>query len=834
MQSIVQLIADLRLGVRSLWRRPHATIAAILVASLGIGCALSVLAFAYRVYLAPMPFPDAHRVVNVFRQTPELDQGPISVLEFEDLVERERTFEHLALIQSVPIGYQPEGESSTQLNGMLASWPLLRILGIDVLRGRDLGPDDDRPGAERVALVSEAFWQTHFAGAADMLGTAIPLDGNLTTIVGVLPAGIDRATLAGQTPIGDIVMPISLTLNRQTNPERAERLGTVAVGRIAEDVAFAAARADMRRIGEELRSEFPATNKTSAMVVSRLRDTIMQGVKPYLLALCAATVLILIATVANLGNLSLASTLVRRREIATRQALGAPRSTVTRHILAESAVIGIAGAILGALVAVASARLIGRLMPRTIADGFEALSGPILLAMAPLIVGVVVAMSIPSILFVTGPGALRMVGATRGGGDDTRGGRRLRAWMVIAEVAIAAALLIGAGLLSSSLSAMLRVDPGFRPERLTEFSLLPDPEDGAHFERRLTFIDTLLSRVRAIPGIEGAAISSAQALNPGGTSGSRLAANDRPHPPLSDMEITFYVTVTSDYFEVMGVDLLQGRVFDPGLDAVDSEPPSAIINESIARMYWPGDAEDPTGKEVIFELIGSPESYTTRARTVVGVVEDVLLDGIAVPASNTVFVPLRQPPTYESDNPGPQLLYLIIRSALTTEAVARETRRILNELAPGSALFGLRDMVQVVADATAPERHLGRLIRALAILAVILAAVGIYGVTATAVVAERRDIGVRAALGADPPRLVRIYLRRAVRVAALGVAIGLGAALVIMPRVMDSVLFGIEARTPLPYLISVGILGLASIGAAMIPALRATKVPPTEVLRDVS
>lgn len=805
--------------------------AAILVAGLGVGCALAVLAFGYHVYRNPLPFPEGDRLVVVARQTPEFPFGPISVLEYEDLKQRQHSFEHLALTRPVSRTYQPSGEAPQQVSGTLVSWSLLRILGLTPQPGRDFAAEDDLIGSPPMALISQAFWQSHLGGRREAIGQPIPLDGRLVTVIGVLPPGLERVPLVKGVELGDIWLPISLYFNRDTNPERADRLGTYAVGRLADSASFEQARDDMARIGEELSREHPQTNRKSAILAVRLRDHIMGSIKPYVLALLATTGLVLIATVFNLGNLALAGTLARRRELATRQALGAERSNVACLLFAESAVLAIAGAGVGILVAIASGSLIRALMPESIGRGFEALSLPVLGASLPLVVGLVIFMSVPSVLFVTGPGALRMVGGTRNSDDDCPGGRRLRRFMVIAEVAIAAALLVGAGLLAASLAALQSVDPGFRADALNRFRMAPEATGPLAHADRLALVERLVERLEAVPGVDSAAVSSLQPLDFDANNGARIVAGDRQQPALTDMEIGSFIAVTPGYFRVMGIDHLRGRVFDPLTDAAGVEPPAIIISQSLVRRFWPDPDDHPTHHQLGFELLGNPAEFTVRMRRVVGVVGDVLYQSLDQPSQHAVYVPMAQPPTYFDDGTWPPLV-LAARSTLPVMTLGEEIRRILADLAPGVALYDHGTMSDVVAAGTMHRRHLGQLVQALAVLAVVLAAIGIYGIISAAVAAERRVIGVRAALGANPGSLVLGYLLRAAVLVAAGLLIGLAGALILAPRVMGSFLFGVTPYAPLPYFVGILVLATTALAAALIPALRATRVSPTEVLRD--
>lgn len=801
-----------------------------MVAGVGVGCSLAILGFAHHLLLGPLPFVDADRLASLERTTPQLERSPISVPEFEDWQQRSRAFETLAMVHSTSFSYQSLGAPAERLTGLMVSWSMLDLLGLTPASGRDFLPEDDRREAPPVVLLGHAFWRARFAGSTDAIGRRLRLNGRLYTIVGILPAALEGRRILPEAESGDVWVPISLFFNRVTNGERTTRPEIHALGRLG-DVDFKAAQSDMDRVAREIEAEYPLSNRDNGIEVVPLRERLLGSARNITFVLLGVAILVLAITGVDLGNLMLAQTLGRGRELATRQALGAGRGHIVRLLLAESVAVVVTGAAFGMILTAASNPVMRALMPEGLNRSFEPLAPAVWLAAVPLTLVLCLCSALPPLLYVTGRQALRLVAGPRAASGETLAGRKMRQRLVVIEVAVASTLLVASGLLAASLGAITDTDTGFKSDHLLTLKLSLDATVHQSLEQRLAFFDQLVAKVEAVPGVARAALTSFLPLDAQTFDFSRLTPQDRPTLSVPEMSTTAYLAVTPGYFEVMGIAYKRGRRLDPSTDRHGVKPPSVVISQGLAQAFWPDSSNDPTGRKIAFELSGTPEDVSLRPRTVVGVVADVHNRGLVEPVGFAVYVPMAQPPAYFAPQGWPSLA-LVVKTKSDPATLTSAIRTAAAEVAPEIPLFAVRTMDQIVNSQLSPRANLALVVRAFSILALVLAVAGVYGVIAAGVVAERREIGVRGALGAQPWQVLSHYLKRAGLLVASGLAIGLPIALVLAPRLLASVLFSVTPHAPLPYLASAAVLGICAFAAALFPALRATHVPLTDVLHD--
>ena len=832
--GLTRSLRDFRFGLRALRHRPLLAIVGALVGGLGIGGSMAVLGLAYHLLLGPLPFAEPNKLASLSRTTIQMgERSPISVPEFADWMERNRTFETLSMVRASNFVFKPTSDPALRLEGTMVSWSMLGTLGLQPVLGRDLVATDDQRGAAPVALISHAFWQRQFAGRADVLGTRLELDRTIHTVVGVLPPGLNGKRLIPEAPIGDVWVPISLFLNEETNSERATRPEIFVLGRLGAH-SLDEGREDMRRVATSLEEDYPLTNRGNGISVRPIRDSLLASTRQVTHVLLAAAALVLLITIVNLGNLMMVQAMTRRQELATRIALGARRGQIARQLLAESLVLALAGTAVGCLLALAVGTAARSIIPPDRIDSFEPFALPVLMAIFPLVAAVCLCTTLPSLSVVLGNHNLRAVAGPRGSSRESLAGRKLRQGMVIAQIAIATALLAGAGLLVTSMDALRNTDTGIQIENLLTLRFSLRAEGLPNTESRLAFLDRLLARVEQVPGVEQAALTSTLPLQTGLGSMSRLLASDRPIPPVPDMASAWYTAVTPGYFDVMGIDLLYGRKLDFELDRVGNEPKVAVVSSSVARAFWPQASIDASKHEIGFELVGTPEDFTVRERAVVGVVDDVRHASLSAPPEMAVYVPFTQPPSYFDEEEGgwPPFALVVRGSQSSGVPLVGAIREAAAEIAPGLPLYAARTMTDAVETQMAVNRRLAFAVRAFAMLAMLLSAAGIYGVIAAGVAEERQEIGVRAALGAQPSRLLCHYLVRAGGLACAGLLIGIIGALLVAPKLLGSLLVGTPPHAPLPYILGATAIALCALAAALVPALRASRIPPTEVLRD--
>jgi predicted permease len=798
---MTHLRQDLRIAVRSLRKRPGFTAVAVLTLALGAGLTTAIFSLVYGVLLRPLPFEDSARIAALWqmqRDNPAVNlDGSISHLNYLDWKAQARSFESMGLFAATRFVVTGLGEAEL-VRGALATSGFFETFGARPVRGRTFTREDDLPGSPRVIVVGHGFWQERLGGREDAVGQSLEISGQQWEIVGIAPRGFD--------------FPRDAKLWR---PMRADDgncgrdcVYMDGVAKLGAGVTLAAARDEVDAIARRLEREYPDANANVTIGIATLQDVLVGDVKPALRLLLAAVCMVLLIACANVANLLLARGTARHTEMAIRAALGASRRRLVEQLSAESLVLAALGAALGLLLAVWSIDFLRRLAP----PGVPRLN-EIGLDVATFLfaTGLVV---LTAALCGLGPGVqLLRVPLVASLGEGSRaigsGGARAKAALLAAEVALSLVLLLGAGLFLRSFVRLQAVDPGWRSDDLTVFTLSLPParyDDAVAVRAAYDEIDRRLS---ALPGVERAGRIQGLPLGPIANVLS-FARPDRPAPPPGQGPIALNRTIDADYFPAMGIPILAGRNFTPA--DRDGSPPVIIISRAMAQRFWPG--EDPIGTQVA--VSGQP------TRTVVGIAGDVRSERLASAPAPEMYWPHAQDDA--------RVLSLVVKSRRGAGQVLADARVIVQAFDPNLPLIGPGTMQQLVDDALAQPRFYLLLLSLFATLAVVLAAVGIYGVVAYVAGQRRREIGVRMALGAGPADVVGLVVWQGLKPALLGAAIGLAVALG-GSNAVGALLYEVSPRDAVVMTIVTVVLLIVVVLACMVPAARATRVPPTTALR---
>ena len=790
---------------RTLLRQPGFTVLAVITLGLGIGASASMFRLVDRVLLRPLPFPAPERLVQVWGATPTRENRAASPADYLDWRGASRQLELAAY--DVRSGNLLEAERAERVDFAWVSGNFLRTLDTPPSLGRDFSPS--APASASEAILTDAFWKTRYGADPSVLGRSLRMDDRALTVVGVappdagFPAGVDLLVRAAYDvpPVG---APGDI---RQVRDAWYFRV----IGRLRAGATMESARAEMRSIARRLSLEYPQADHDATVRLVPLQEEITGPVRPRLLLLfAAATVLLLIAT-ANVVTLLVVRTMGRTGEIVIRHALGASRRRLVGQLVGEAALLSAVGALAGTTVAWAvdsgAARL---LVPTGMTDG----GSPVPLAL--LFSGIVSAVLLPAVGLVPAVLATRSAG---GGwlGERTASGRRsisrLRSGLVVAEVALGVLLLLGAGLMLRSVSALGDVDPGFEPDGLLTARVAVAGGRTMDPERLRSLYLEMTARAAALPGISTSAAALSGPADDGPSAGLRIEGRDNSEGSLPDNS---WQAVSTGYFRSAGIRLLKGRVFD-ARDGAGS-PPVAVINHTMARMHW-GD-RSPLGARVNTGLDG--DGVWVR---VVGVVDDTRNESLREPASPEMYRPLAQPSRLR-----PDMVMLLLRGSGAVPAVTPALRRAVGDVSAEAPIFDVRTGQELLRSSWSQPLVLLSLLGSFAVLALILSIVGVYGLIAHAVTQRSREIGVRVAVGARPSSIVGFFLSRGIRLAATGGALGLAAAIP-ASRLLDRFLFGVTGTDPATLAAVPALLLLAAALASAVPAARAARLDPVESLR---
>jgi putative ABC transport system permease protein len=803
---------DLKLALRNLLARPSFSIVALLTLTLGIGANTAVFTVFNAVLLSPLPYAQPERIVILNETSPQLPNASVTRYNYDDWRARARSFVAMGAFRPTSMTITGSGEPE-RVPAKMISANLLPLLGVSIEQGRGFAASDDVAGAEGVAMVGEALARRRFADGSPV-GQSILLDNRAYTIVGVMPAEFELFQPAEiYVPFGP--WAAALPEDRGWHP------GIFPVARLGDGVTIEDARVELDAIATQLEAEYPDSNKNVRALVNRAHDQLVQNVRPALVMLLGAVTLVLLIACANVANLLLARAVGRQKEIAVRVAIGAGRAQIIRQLVIESLVLACAGGAGGLIVAMWSVSLLSSTtiagLPRV--QGL-AVEWPVaLFTLALSVVTGLIFGAVPAFQATRFDIRESLNEESRGGSSSTRH-RRMRSMLVVAEMALALVLLVGAGLLLRSFSSLTRVSPGFNAENLLVINLPLSPRTYGDNVVRTAAVDRIVDRIARLPGVRGAAMST---MIPMAGAGATIHFNRAAFPPKGpeDYVMAGYRAVTPGYLGVLGVPLKRGRLIEPRDRA--GAPPVVVINESMAKQYFAG--LDPLGQRMQIGTEPDPGFYTME---VVGIVDDVK-QSFEAGSKAEFFVPYAQFP-----DPVLTGMYLnvalVARTADDPTALVPSVRAALREIDPNQPLVNVRTMETAMAGTVAQPRLQMTLLVVFAAVAVTLAIVGVYGVMAYTVSQRAAEISVRMAIGASPANVVGMVVRQGAALAAAGVVLGLVGAYA-AARAVQSLLF-VEARgfDPATFAVSALILVLAALLASYIPARRAARVSPVSAL----
>jgi putative ABC transport system permease protein len=798
------MLNDFRYAIRQLIKAPSFTIVAIVTLALGIGACTAIFSVVNTVLLRPLDYTDPDRIV-VIRETqlPQFPEFSVSPPNYIDWEKQTKSYEYIAAYSGAALNLTGEGEPQ-RLTGVKATAHYFDVYGVKAILGRMLLPEEDAVGKNHVVVLSHGFWQRVFGGAKDVVGRSIQLNGEPYQVVGVAPYGFGVASKV------EVWTPMAFKPDEIKNDARGGHYINV-VGRLKPGVTFAQAKAELDVIAAQLAVQYPDPQKGWGIFMMPIQDYMVRDVKPVLYTLLGAVGCVLLIACANLANLLLARATARHREISIRAALGAGRGRLIRQLLTESVVLAMCGGIAGIILARWGLDSLLALAPTSLPRISEIHldSGVLLFSLGlSAITGLVFGIA-PAWLAARADVNEALKQGTRG---STEGGARgrLRSALVVVEVTFALVLLGGAGLLARSFMALANVNPGFIPENATLVRLSLPGKKYAENDQQIAFANALLERLKNLPGVQAVGLTHSMPL----VSDYVLGFNIEGRPPIapSDLPSLNYYAVTPDYFRAMGIRLIRGRVFTPQDDA--KAPRVAIINETMARQFFPN--EDPIGKRV--NITNGPETW----REIVGIVGDIKQYGVDKTTSAQGYEPFAQVPFTS--------LNVVLRTSGSPAAVLGSLRPAVYAVDKDQPVGIIRPLEEIMSESIARQRFAMLLLTVFSSVALVIAAVGIYGVMAYNVVQRTGEFGIRMALGAQQRDVLRLVLTQGGKLIGLGLAIGLLATLA-ASRAMGSMLFNTSAYDPLTLTTITLVLAAVALVACFFPANRATKVNPIEALR---
>jgi putative ABC transport system permease protein len=797
---VQSLSQDLRLAARLLAKSPGFTLAATLTLALGLGANTAMFSVVYAVMLRPLPYAQPDRLVRV--------RGGSSYPDLADWIAQAKSFEGFAAYR--PHFFDQAGaEGAERVEASLVTGDLMRVLGARAALGRPLQAEDDRPGGQKVVVVSHSFWQRRMNGDPEAVGHTVSFAGGTYTVVGVMPPSF-RLLDADKA---EVWAPVRVESVQEAEARGAHTMW--AVGRLREGVSLAAAQAEMDAIALRLAAAHPDENKDRRFVLMPLHDFLVRGARPALQVLLGAVAFLLLIATTNVANLLLARAASREREIAIRASLGASRWRLLRQLLAESVVLVALGGAAGLLVASWISDLVVRLGPADV-PGLDAVT--LDLRVLAFTAGVSL---LAALLFSLAPWLhacqVSLLGSLKEGGRSTEGHarQRVRNALVVSELALALVLLVGAGLLLRSLHRLQSIDPGFDPTRLFTFDLTLPMQDYHEIPRRTRLYESVMSDLAALPGVETVAAGSELPFGTGMIYHNFVIEGRPPLPVGTEPEI-YSRSVSPEYFKALGIPLVRGRGFLRSDDA--GAVPVVILNEAAARTHFAG--EDPIGRRIAWA-----RSTPLVWMTIVGVVGDVRASGTGREEVPAVYAPIAQ-----ESRPWKTWMTVAIRSSLPPSVLLPQVKRAVARAAPAVPVTRPRTMDELMAASASARRFNLLLLGAFAGLALALAAVGVHGVISYAVSHRIHEVGVRVALGAGPGDILRLVVGQGFALAGAGTVLGSAAALA-LSRFVSGMLFGVRATDPITFAGVAGLLIAVALVACYLPARRALRVDPVVALR---
>jgi len=807
----MNVAGDLRYSVRQLLRSKVFTLVAVLTLCLGIGCNTAIFSVVYGVLFRPLPFPDADRLVLISEHTSKFPLLSASWQNFRDWRSQSTSFEEFGAVRPVTMSLTGMGDPE-QIPAEMITGNLLHLLGVNVIAGRSLTENDDTPKAPAVALLGYGLWQRKFGSSSDVLGKSITLSSKNYTIVGVLPRDYDMLQQRPDVVIAMTPWAVTLPDDRSWHP------GIYPIARLRQGVSLGSARAEMSSIARRLFKQYPNDNIADDAVVNRMHDQLVSSSRPVLFTLLGAVAFVLLIACGNVASLLLTRATARRREISIRRALGATTWAIVRQLIVE-------GILLSGIAAAAGVGLAYSLMPWLLhqaagslpATAHVEINVPVLLFTAAISV-------LAGICFGLAPaGHVRAVDIRTALNDTERGAvsrgtRSLRSSLVVAEVAVALLLLMGAGLFLRTLSRLADVKLGFSEDHILIANLPVSGQVPGNPAYAINFYENTMRELRSLPGVTAVGASS---YLPVSGSGSILHFNIHGRPPHNSSEwvLANYRTVSAGYRDVLHIPLIEGRWISD--DDREKTQPVVVINQAMARTFFPN--EDPIGQRM---QVGATPDDSVPWMTIVGVIGD-LKQSLVSDTSTEMYVPYRQ-----ADQVLPvRNMSVVLRTSYDPNAVANALRQAVHRVNPNQPIVNVRTMQENVAQNFAQPQFRSMLLTIFALVALLIAAVGIYGVMAYTTAQRSSEMAIRMALGCSTRGIFRMVIRDSMRMIGLGVGIGIVLGLLAAQSV-KSLLFGVSTADALTLVVSVAVVVCAGLLASAVPAARAARVPIAETIRE--
>lgn len=800
------ILGNIRFAIRGLRKHPTFAVVAVATIALGIGANTAIFSVVRAVLLRDLPYSEPSELVRVWSTNAErgIERGFMSPPDIDDYQKQNRTFQDLAAYSEAELAVIDRQGSAVKVTGTWAGENLFAVLGVSALHGRTLTGGDGAAGAPRVVVLGHGFWQSRFGGDPSAIGASMMVEEDEYRVVGVMRPGFD---FPGSS---------DFWLNRHllAYPGRYARWMDV-VGRLQSDVDIGAARADLGTIASRLEAEYPDWNRAYGIAVAPLHDAVVGDTRTPLLILLGATAFLLLIACVNVINLLLSRMADRGREIAVRAALGAGRGRLGRQLMTESLVLAFIGAVVGVGVAILGIGVLTALGPENLPrlDEVRLDGGVLLFTLASTVLTGLLFGSAPLLWLARTDIQAELKEGSRSSTPGTAR-ERLRSLLVVAEIALATMLVIGAGLLTRSFSELIETDPGFKSTSLLTFQIeLPSGEYG-ELARVADYHATLTRRLEALPGVESVAATATLPFDRDVPFLGDFVIEGRPEPRQGDEPKAYYRQVTPGYFSTLAIGLASGRELDVRDDR--EAPGAVVINEALARRYFPD--RNPIGERIS----GLPPhlalgGFLVEEFEIVGVAHDVRYFGLAEAARPSLYLPVGQAPF--------RRMSFALRATGDPDGLARAARATVAALDPTVPVSRLETMERILSASVAPERFTMVLLGLFAAIALTLAAVGIYGVMSYSISRRTAELGIRMAIGASSHDVLKMVMVQGVKLAAWGLGSGLlGAA--ILSRVMASQLYGVSAIDPLTFLVVAAVLGVVAIVATYVPAHRAARIDP--------